>query len=319
LSSEGGFATIPADNTSLELNYLDVGELLYKFLDIEFNTISLFTVIIQLAILAWLVYQTYDRFKGTQAERILRGLIMLLPVMMLCYILKLSILTKIFEIFSQTFIVGLIVIFAPEFRRVLIQLGGEFNLLSYIDGHKSLDQLEKANKNIVASLEMLQKKRVGALIIVEKSQAERYYINAGFPINADISTELMMTIFDNKSPLHDGAVIIRGTQLALASVILPMTENPKLDWQYGTRHRAAIGFSEVTDALCFVVSEETGDISMAKHGKLKRYESLTALEQELSDFYKHIYRNRSKRTQIFSTLGKVLRKRKKIIASDDGV
>ena len=97
---------------------------------------------------------------------------MLLPVMMLCYILKLSILTKIFEIFSQTFIVGLIVIFAPEFRRVLIQLGGEFNLLNYIDGHKSLDQLEKANKNIVASLEMLQKRRVGALIIVEKSQAE---------------------------------------------------------------------------------------------------------------------------------------------------
>jgi diadenylate cyclase len=244
---------------------------------------------------------------------------MLLPVMMLCYILKLSILTKIFEIFSQTFIVGLIVIFAPEFRRVLIQLGGEFNLLNYIDGHKSLDQLEKANKNIVASLEMLQKKRVGALIIVEKSQAERYYINAGFPINADISKELMMTIFDNKSPLHDGAVIIRGTQLALASVILPMTENPKLDWQYGTRHRAAIGFSEVTDALCFVVSEETGDISMAKQGKLKRYESLLALEQELSDFYQHIYHNRSKRTQIFSTLGKVLRKRKKIIASDDGV
>jgi diadenylate cyclase len=269
--------------------------------------------------LAWLVYQAYDRFKGTQAERILRGLIMLLPVMMLCYILKLSILTKIFEIFSQTFIVGLIVIFAPEFRRVLIQLGGEFNLLNYIDGHKSLDQLEKANKNIVASLEMLQKRRVGALIIVEKSQAERYYINAGFPINADISTELMMTIFDNKSPLHDGAVIIRGTQLALASVILPMTENPKLDWQYGTRHRAAIGFSEVTDALCFVVSEETGDISMAKQGKLKRYETLAALEQELSDFYKHIYHNRSKRTQIFSTLGKVLRKRKKIIASDDGV
>lgn len=267
--------------------------------------------------MAWLVYQAYDRFKGTQAERILRGLIMLLPVMMLCYILKLSILTKIFEIFSQTFLVGLIVIFAPEFRRVLIQLGGEFNLLNYIDGPKSLDQLERANKNIVASLETLQQKRIGALIIVEKSQAERYYINPGFAINADITKELILTIFDNKSPLHDGAVIIRGTKLALASVILPMTENPKLDWQYGTRHRAAIGFSEVTDALCFVVSEETGDISIAKHGKLKRYESLSAIEKELGDFYLHLYNKQNKRTLIFSSLTRILHKKKKNTAIDD--
>ncbi len=279
-------------------------------MDIEFNAVSVFTVTIQLAILAWVIYQAYDRFKGTQAERILRGLIMLLPVMMLCYVLKLSILTKIFEIFSQTFIVGLIVIFAPEFRRVLIQLGGEFNLLNYVDGPKTLDDLTKANKNIINSLEMLQKKKVGALIIVEKSQAERYYINAGFHINADISAELLMTIFDNKSPLHDGAVIIRGTKLALASVILPMTENPKLDWQYGTRHRAAIGFSEVTDALCFVVSEETGDVSIAKQGKLKRYESFAGMEQELADFYKHIETKNSKRRQFVSTLAAILRKRK---------
>jgi len=308
---------ISTDNLNLELNYADIGELLYKFLDIEFNSINIFAVSIQLGILAWLVYQAYDRFKGTQAERILRGLIMLLPVMMLCYILKLSILTKIFEIFSQTFLVGLIVIFAPEFRRVLIQLGGEFNLLNYIDGPKSLDQLEKANKNIVASLETLQSKRIGALIIVEKSQAERYYINPGFAINADITKELILTIFDNKSPLHDGAVIIRGTKLALASVILPMTENPKLDWQYGTRHRAAIGFSEVTDALCFVVSEETGDISIAKHGKLKRYESLTAIEKELGDFYLHLYNKQNKRTLIFRSLTRILHKKKKNITMDE--
>ncbi len=259
-------------------------------------------VIFQLSILAWTMYQIYVRFRGTQAERILRGLIIFVPILLLCYVLKLSIITKIFEIFSQTFIVGLIVIFAPEFRRVLIQLGGEFNLLSYTDSAKGADSIQQSNRAIIESLQILQKSKKGALVIIEKAKAERYYINPGYTINSEITKELLITIFSDKSPLHDGAVIIRGDKIALAAVILPMTENPKLDWQYGTRHRAAIGFSEVTDALCFVVSEETGDISIAIRGKLKRYDDFEEMEDMLNSFYAHNANKSHKKSKFLSSV-----------------
>ncbi|MCH2226885.1 MAG: diadenylate cyclase CdaA [Candidatus Caenarcaniphilales bacterium] len=266
---------------------------------------GIIAVIFQLSLLAWTMYQIYVRFRGTQAERILRGLIIFVPILLLCYVLKLSIITKIFEIFSQTFIVGLIVIFAPEFRRVLIQLGGEFNLLNYTEGSKGLDSIQKSNHEIIEALQLLQKSKKGALIIIEKAKAERYYINPGFVINSDVSKELLVTIFSDKSPLHDGAVIVRGSKIAFAAVILPMTENPKLDWQYGTRHRAAIGFSEVTDAMCFVVSEETGDISIAIKGKLKRYDDFESIEDTLNRFYSQSSAKRHRRARFFHYMSSI--------------
>ncbi len=224
---------------------------------------------------------------------------------MIGYALRLKIFTHIFEIFSQTIITGLIIIFAPECRRFLMQLGGDFSLLNYgqnSSNNSSVQDLKEANKEIVDAIKVLQAAQTGALIIVEKSKAERYYVNPGYAINSNVSKEMLVTIFADKSPLHDGAVIIRGAKIALASVILPMTENPKLDWQYGTRHRAAIGFSEVTDALCFVVSEETGDISLASQGKLKRFDSISLVEKALFGFYSSTFKKQNRKIRLFRFL-----------------
>jgi diadenylate cyclase len=275
----------------IKLNYLDLREFLYKFFDLEFNPLSIFSVIIQLALIAWLLYQVYIKFRGTQADRVLRGLIMITPLILACYIFKLSILTKLIEIFSPTILIGLIVIFAPEFRRVLMQIGGDFTMLNLIQIPESKQSIIHNTNEITGALKLLQESRTGALIVIEKAKVDRYYINPGYQINAKLSKELILTLFSPKSPLHDGAVTVRGSTIMAAGVILPMTENPKLDWQYGTRHRAAIGFSEVNDALCIVVSEETGDISIANQGRLVKYHSLEMVQKQIENFYSYLTRS----------------------------
>lgn len=281
-----------------KLHYLDLKEFLYKFFDVEFEPISIFSTIVQLIIIVWIVYQFYKRFQGTQAERVLRGLIFFIPIILLCYTFKLNIITKLIELSSTTILIGLIVIFAPEFRRVLMQLGGNVSLAEYFRHSDSKMNVAEAAEQILSALVNLQSSRTGALIVIEKTHVDRYYINPGFKLNASLSKELLITILNSKSPLHDGAVIIRGYSIVAASVILPMTENPKLDWQYGTRHRAAIGFSEVTDSLCLVVSEETGNLSSAYQGRLQHYPNSESLRKVIENYYTNLFRSEKKTTKI---------------------
>ena len=259
----------------------------------------------QLAFIAWLILNVYNRLRGTQAERVLRGLILISPVILICYALKLGIVTRLIEIFSPTILIGLIVIFAPEFRRVLMQLGGNLSLVDYIHIAESKKSINEACNEILDSLESLQSNKVGALIAIEKANVDRYYINPGFGINAKLSKELLITIFNPKSPMHDGAVILKGFTVLAAGVILPMTENPKLDWQYGTRHRAAIGFSEVTDALCLVVSEETGGLSVASQGRLTHYSSIENIRPILEDYYAQILKTEKKSSKVGKLLSEI--------------
>ena len=253
---------------------------------------------LQLAFIAWLLYQVYTRFQGTQAERVLRGLVLLIPVVLLCYALKLQIITRLLEIFSPTILIGLIVIFAPEFRRVLLQLGGNLSLVDYLHIAESKKSINDACDEIIQALANLQKNKTGALIAIEKAHVDRYYINPGKSLNAALSQELLLTILNPKSPLHDGAVVLKGFTVIAAGVILPMTENPKLDWQYGTRHRAAIGFSEVTDSLVLVVSEETGEISAAQEGKLQSYSDPELLRDRIQAFYTELLKTEKKSSKV---------------------
>lgn len=252
----------------------------------------------QLGLIGWIIFQVYNKLKGTQAERVLRGLILISPIILICYALKLGIITRLIEIFSPTILIGLIVIFAPEFRRVLMQLGGNLSLVDYIHIAESKKSINEACNEILDAISTLQKNKVGALMAVEKANVDRYYINPGFGINAKLSKELLITIFNPKSPLHDGAVILKGFTVLAAGVILPMTENPKLDWQYGTRHRAAIGFSEVTDALCLVVSEETGGLSIASQGHLTHYNSIENIRPILEKYYSEILKTEKKSSKV---------------------
>ena len=127
----------------------------------------------------------------------------------------------------------------------------------------------------------LTKTKTGALIVFKKSLDANIYSDVGTSIDAKVSTELILTIFHPNTPLHDGAMVIAKNKIQSAGVLLPLTEDPKLSWKYGTRHRAALGMSEVSDAACLVVSEETGDVSICMDGMLKKYEDLTTLKADL--------------------------------------
>ncbi len=273
------------ETKTLNLNYINFEDFLYKYFDLELTVINFTSVILQLLFIAWLAFQIFQKLKGTQAERVLRGLVLLCPIILLCYVLKLQIITKIIEILSSTIVIGLVVIFAPEFRRVLMQLGGNLSLVDYVHMLDSGKSISDAKAEIIGAVKTLSANQTGALFALEKANVERYYLNPGHTINAALSKELILTILNPKSPLHDGAIIIKGFTLIAAGVILPVSENPRLDSNYGTRHRAAVGFSEVTDALLIVVSEERGEISVALEGRLTKLNAAEDLDKYLETFY----------------------------------
>jgi diadenylate cyclase len=284
------------------LNYVNIKEFLYRTFGVELTTFTVGSLLLQILFIAWLIYEIYQRFKGTQAERVLKGLLMVSPIVLFCYVFKLGIITKLIEIFSPTILIGLIVIFAPEFRRVLMQLGGNISLADYMKMTKSKDSIEAVAREISDSLALLQKNKMGGILAIEKANVDRYYIDPGQEINAKLSKELIVSILNTKSPLHDGAIVIKGFSILNAGVILPMTENPKLGWQYGTRHRAAIGFSEVCDALCLVVSEETGGLSVAYQGRLTHYASIEPIKKLIENYYAEILKIELKGSKIMKYL-----------------
>lgn len=286
------------DQNNLNLNYINLKEFFYKVFELEFSPITVMSVMLQLVFIVWITYQIYRRFQGTQAERVLRGLILLSPLVVLCYILKLQLITKLIEVLAPTIFIGLVVIFAPEFRRVLMQLGGSVFLVEYLRLPDTKLNIKEATNELIHALEIMQRNRVGALIIIEKTNAERYYINPGTVINATLGKEILLSIFNPKSPLHDGAVLVRGFTISAAAVILPMTENPKLGWQYGTRHRAAIGFSESTDALCIVVSEETGELSVAQEGRITSYPNAQLIRERVEQFFTDVLKPIKKNSKL---------------------
>ena len=136
-------------------------------------------------------------------------------------------------------------------------------------------------KEIIEAVKYLTKTKTGALMVFQKGMNAGVYNDVGTKLDALISTELILTIFHPNTPLHDGAMVIENNKIHSAGVLLPLTEDPKLSWRYGTRHRAAIGMSEVSDAACLVVSEETGDVSVCMDGILKKYDDLTTLKTDL--------------------------------------
>lgn len=179
---------------------------------------------------------------------------------------------------------ALIVIFQPELRRFLGYIG-QGNLFEKL--FMSAPELPNTKKTDIASeiieaIKYMSKSKTGGLIVLQKDANPISQSDVGVKLNADVSQELLLTIFFPKTPLHDGAVVIHDDKIVSAGVLLPLTENPKLSWRYGTRHRAAIGVSEVyPDCACIVVSEETGDVSVAIDGMLKKYDDLGKLKADL--------------------------------------
>ena len=242
--------------------------------------------IIQLFIIVYAVLWVWSRIVGTQAERLVKGVIILSVIFLASYFAGFSIITSLLQHLIPVAAMAMVVVFQPEIRRGLGYLGRVKTLrtdLSLADSEQ--EKLKRDIEQIIAAVKELSRSKTGALIVIEPPEGERDYVSPGTPVNANISMNLLLTIFFHKSPLHDGAVVIRNDKIVAAGVILPMTSNPKLSYRYGTRHRAAIGLSEIYDGLCIVVSEETGSISAASRGMLVRYQNA----DELADPIEYLY------------------------------
>ncbi len=185
-----------------------------------------------------------------------------------------TILRALFGSISEVFVLAVIILFQPEIRRLLLLLGQNPLVRRFM---RSPAQQERIGE-IVSAIEDLSKRRIGALIVFERSTGLRSYIETGAQLHAQVSRDLLVTIFYSQNPLHDGAVIMRDARIEAARCILPISTNMKLATNLGLRHRAAVGITEVSDAFVIVVSEETGQISTASNGELKANISIALLD-----------------------------------------
>lgn len=245
--------------------------------------------IFEIAFIACILFFVYQKFiKNTQSEKLVKGLFFLVFAWIFSEILILIDL-RILGVFLKSLVtlisLSLIVIFQPELRRLLGYLGQPgFIRRTLFPSHfgKPTEVAEvDIIKEIIEAVKYMTKTKTGALIVFQKEMSTGIYSDVGTKIDAIISAELILTIFHPNTPLHDGAMVIENNRIHSAGVLLPLTEDPKLSWKYGTRHRAAIGMSEVSDAACLVVSEETGDVSVTMDGILKKYDDLMTLKTDL--------------------------------------
>lgn len=245
--------------------------------------------ILEIAFIAITLLVFYQKFiKNTQSEKLVKGIFILVFAWIFSEILILIDL-RIIGVFLKSLVtliaLSLIVIFQPELRRFLGYLGQPGFIRRALFSTCSCKEAEineiDVIKEIIEAVKYLTKTKTGALIVFQKEMSAAIYSDVGTKIDALISTELILTIFHPNTPLHDGAMVIENGKIHSAGVLLPLTEDPKLSWKYGTRHRAAIGMSEVSDAACLVVSEETGDVSITMDGMLKKYEDLLTLKTDL--------------------------------------
>ncbi len=226
--------------------------------------------ILDMIIVAYLFYRIITVVRKTSSGGVIKGIILIIAVMWLSSIMRLSVITYLLGETMKLGILVLIILFQPELRRFLEQMGS--SNVRYIFGKKvKLGDIEAAIESTVSACMEMSKKKTGALIVFEREMTLIDYTKTGTRLDSVVSEELLKSIFYPKSPLHDGAVIVRNGRILAASCMLPMTSNTSISRDLGMRHRAGIGISEVTDSVVVIVSEETGSISVAINGMLKRH------------------------------------------------
>lgn len=245
------------------------------------NPLKIFLLILDLTIVIYLTVKLVGLIKGTRALQLLKGIIFLIIITIVSGILQLNILNYILTSFMTYGVILLIVIFQPELRRALEQLGSnKINKFFGIDKDIATKTKENIYKIIIAATE-LSKTKTGALIVIERDIKLKDIMDTGIPIDSEISPQLLVNIFTPKTPLHDGAVVISENRIKAAACMLPLSNDKHVSKRLGTRHRSAIGMSKESDAIVVVVSEETGKISVAKDGTLIADVKEDALKQIL--------------------------------------
>lgn len=241
--------------------------------------------VLDIIIVAIVFYKLYMLIRQTRAEQLLKGIILLLVAAKISDVLELYTLFWILEKTMTVGVVAVLVVFQPELRRGLEYIG-RTKVFSKSLAEVQGEEIKKTVDQIVDAYASLSRQMIGALIIIERETGLNEIAETGTEINGKVSSELLINIFIPNTPLHDGAVLINKDNIKAASCFLPLTENINLSKELGTRHRAAIGMTEKSDALAIIVSEETGIISVADGGKLKRNITSDELREILLDIYK---------------------------------
>ena len=237
---------------------------------------SVWRAVLEILILTVGIYSAFRFVRGTRGAPVVTGfLVVLLTLVLASYLLKLTVLQYFLPSISAFFVLAVLVIFQPELRRMLAELG---NLPLFGTAHEQRENIEV----IIQTVERLSDVRIGALIAIEQSIQLQEAVESGLPVDCEATPEMLETIFFPNNAIHDGGVIIKGDRIAYAACIFPLTQRQDLHKSLGTRHRAAIGLSEETDAVIVVVSEETGAISYANRGQLVRGITLEELRAFLT-------------------------------------
>ena len=236
--------------------------------------------VLDILVVAFIVYKGINMIHSSAASRIIRSIVALLLLTALTSILKMRSLNYILDKILELGIIALVVIFQPELRRALERFGGR-SLRSIWQGKPQVSQYEGVIAQVVIACETMSRQKVGALIVFERETSLSEFFKTGTILNAQVSSELIRNIFFPKASMHDGAMVIQGDRIAAAGCVLPLSENTHLSSDLGTRHRAGVGMSEVSDAVVVIVSEESGAISVAQGGMLKRHLAPQMLEKLL--------------------------------------
>lgn len=259
--------------------------------DFDFSFFSIrFLDVVDIFLVAIIIYYMYNLIRGTIAVNILVGLFIIYLAYLVVKQSEMRLLTEIFGGFISVGSIALIVVFQQEIRRFLLHIGKNISikrnrkLWSLLLGKKEIDKDNSAHvKPIIDACRSMAKSRTGALIVFSKFFDEEYYQNSGEYLDAEISKRLLESIFQKNSPLHDGALVIVGWRIKTASCVLPLSDSEDLPLQFGLRHRAGIGVTEMSDAVAVIVSEETGEISYAKQGNVNMNISHDELEAFLNE------------------------------------
>ncbi len=248
---------------------LEINSFFSGFLDIIFR-INI-NDIVDILIIAYIFYKIFMFIKDTRAEQVLKGIVLLFVATQISKVLKLHTLYWLLIKALDLGFIAALIIFQPELRAGLEHIGRtKFNFFPKNNVSVSEEKFNKTVEEIVEALYSLSRQKIGALLILERNTKIGDIINTGTSIDGEVSRQLLINIFIPNTPLHDGAVVIRDSQIKAAACFLPLTQSKDLSKELGTRHRAAIGVSEVSDCISLIVSEETGDVSIAKSGKIYR-------------------------------------------------
>jgi diadenylate cyclase len=253
--------------------------------------------LIEIIILSVCIYYIILWFKKTKAWTLMKGIVIILMVMLLAVVFELKVISAILQSCFSVGIIAIIILFQPELRRALEQLGRKRliqSIFSFDDHRKDLHFSDESLDAIIDACYEMGSTRTGALIVMENETPLGEYEKTGIPLDAHITSQLLIQIFEKNTPLHDGAIIIRFDRIVAATCYLPVSANMQISKSLGTRHRAGLGISEVSDSVTIIVSEETGKVSLAIGGEIIRGVTRERLRQELEKIQNKPQDNRKK-------------------------